>query len=183
MIRVVKVGGSLLTWDALPKKLTKWLAEQPPALNVMIAGGGPWADLLRDAANRFDLSEPSAHAMCVQAMSVTATLLADLVDCECERSYEGLNQRVGNGAIVFDVQAWLLDGDAEDLPKSWDVTSDSIAARLAKDMRANEFVLLKSCDAESQDPAALVASNYVDGYFSTIASNLPTIRYVNLRQE
>ena len=158
MIRVIKVGGSLLTWDALPQKLTGWLAEQPPALNVMIAGGGPWADLLRDSAKRFGLSEPSAHAMCVRAMSVTATLLSDLVDCECERSFDGLRQRVGNGVLVFDCQTWLLAGEAQDLPKSWDVTSDSIAARLAMDLNA-ELVLLKSCDAGTDDPASLVASH------------------------
>ena len=181
MIRVIKVGGSLLTWDALPQKLTGWLSEHPPAPNIMIAGGGPWADLLRDAAKRFDLSEPSAHAMCVQAMSVTATLLADLLGCECERSFDGLSQRVGNGVLVFDSQTWLLDGEAQNLPKNWDVTSDSIAARLAMDLQADELVLLKSCDPDSQDPASLVASEYVDKFFSKIASELPAIRYVNLR--
>ena len=180
MIRVIKVGGSLLTWDVLPQKLTVWLAEQPPALNIMIAGGGPWADLLRDAAKRFDLSELSAHAMCVQAMSVTATLLSDLLDCECERSFDGLSQRIGNGVLVFDSQSWLLDGEAQNLPKSWDVTSDSIAARLAMDLKA-ELVLLKSCDAQAQDPASLAASGYVDEFFSRIATKLCTIRYFNLR--
>ena len=51
--------------------------------------------------------------------------------------------------MIFDPSRFLetieptLDG--ETLPQSWDVTSDSIAARIARLLTCHELVLLKSC--------------------------------------
>ena len=47
MIRVVKVGGSLLDLPQLPQKLRMWLAAQSPAHNVLVVGGGPLVEQVR----------------------------------------------------------------------------------------------------------------------------------------
>ena len=62
-------------------------------------------------------------------------------------------------------------------------TSDSIAARLAEVLGADEVVLLKSQDPPSQASLAeLAASGYVDAWFPEAAAGL-SVRLVNLRSE
>lgn len=195
-LRVVKVGGSLLTWQAFPERWNAWIAKQPNAYTVMIAGGGPWAELLRQAAKRFQLDESPAHGMCVKAMSVTASLLADLADCPCFDSIESLQADIGelssaagqgsetvskpSRIAVFDVQNWLLDSD-NPLPRSWSVTSDSIAASLATALRADELVLLKSREPMCCDVQELAQRGYVDEFFPHAATGIESLRFECLR--
>lgn len=72
---------------------------------------------------------------------------------------------------------------ARRLPMNWHVTSDSIAARAAEMLDADELVLLKSADPP--DPPtieAVVAAGYVDTYFGEASRCVRRIRYVNLRR-
>ena len=70
------------------------------------------------------------------------------------------------------------------LPRSWSVTSDSIAAYIALHWPADELVLLKSaalspiCDLETA-----VERGLVDGYFPNLAGRFASIRWCNLREE
>jgi 5-(aminomethyl)-3-furanmethanol phosphate kinase len=68
------------------------------------------------------------------------------------------------------------------LPVSWDVTSDSIAARIAGLLGCRELVLLKSClpgpDVTSLDRAS--ETQYVDRTFPRFARDLVEVRFVNL---
>ena len=70
------------------------------------------------------------------------------------------------------------------LPHSWDVTSDSIAARLAVLAGADELVLLKSgLPAGSLTLAQAAETGYVDRYFPVAAAGVPRVRCVNLRAD
>lgn len=181
MMRIVKVGGSLLTWNELPNRLRDWLETQPAANTYLIAGGGPWAELLRQAAKRFELPEEQAHEMCVQAMSVTASLLGEIAGCTCIRDKHLLTEMT---LASFDSQQWLSQNaeTKQPLPRTWSVTSDSIAAQLAVDLAADELVLLKSADPPTQDLTSLAESGYVDEHFPIVAAKIPEVRFVNLRK-
>lgn len=185
-IRVVRVGGSLLTWDHLPSVLNGWLSKQPPASNVLIAGGGPWVELLRQSARRYEIPEPEAHVLCLRALSVTADLLGHLCDCPVARQLSEVRSLVEQHAVIaFDVYRHLEEVDvlrSDPLPKTWDVTSDSIAARVATDLNAEELVVVKSADPpqDASDFRALGELGYVDPYFAIVARGL-NVRFVNLR--
>lgn len=70
------------------------------------------------------------------------------------------------------------------LPHSWDVTSDSIAARLAVFLQADELVLLKSSvPMHSITLPDAADTGYVDRYFPLAAAGLRRIRCVNLRDD
>ena len=184
--RVVKLGGSLLDFDCLVPRLHAWLAGQPPMPGVMLVGGGKLADAIRDAFARHRLGEEAAHWLCIRLLGVTAELVAGLLPeaVLVNRFDELAAERVAKRLAVFEPEQYLRDEAVDPLPHSWDVTSDSIAARLAARLEAGELVLLKS-----DLPAGLATlqeaadAGYVDRYFPTVAADLPRIRCVNLRSD
>jgi len=190
-LRVVKVGGSLFTLADLPVRLSGWLNQQPPGVNVLIAGGGPLAEEVRAWDERFGLGQERSHWLCVELLDITAELLLNVLPQarRCDRRHDLLEQ-VSNPRhrnIVFAPGRFLrteeptLAGDK--LPQSWDVTSDSIAARLAEVIGATELVLLKSSQPKPFKNLAELGGEYVDGYFDQAARILAEVRFVNLRDD
>ena len=183
MLRVIKVGGSLLTWDGFRAALSPWLEEQSPARNVLVVGGGPWVELLRHATKRFEIEEADAHWNCVKAMSVTAEMVSHVFRFPLVTDFGALKS-VDATTVVFDVYAFLRDRAShvpESLPACWDVTSDSIAARVASVLDAHELVLVKSRDPPRGRSEELAAAGYVDGYFPISSASVQSVRFVNLR--
>ena len=140
-IRVVKVGGSLFGFAGFVAALNEWLAEQPPAVNVLIAGGGKLADVIREADAAWGLGDEAAHWLCVHVMGVSARLLAALLaESRWEAAWDDLLELLpasdGRQPIVFCPVRFLREIEASlpprPLPHSWSVTSDSIAARIAQ---------------------------------------------------
>ncbi len=184
-VRVVKVGGSLFTLPDLGPRLRGWLNRQVPARDVLLAGGGRWADAVREADARFGLGQQTSHALCVEALRVSARMLAALLPgCPLVVRLARLRAVLGaerQGRWVFCphqfMTRWEPRNHPRPLPASWAATSDSISARLAEVLGAGELVLLKSCDP----PAEWAAGDYVDPCFATAAANLACVRHVNLR--
>jgi aspartokinase-like uncharacterized kinase len=95
-------------------------------------------------------------------------------------------------AVTEPGRCWMLDPltfmriddpvrSPEPLPASWDVTSDSIAARLAQLISADELVLLKSTLPTGSTCAAWSTEEFVDRFFPQAAASLRRVRVVNLR--
>jgi len=189
LTRIVKVGGSLLTWPPLADALRTWLARQPPALNVLLPGGGTLVDVIRRADRDLSLGDEAAHWRCVDLLSVTARwLTAKLGDVPLLETHDELlfcrNARQ-RARVVFDVREWLQrhepSGAGRRLPHDWSVTSDSIAARLAEVIGADELVILKSADPPAESVAKLAIAGYIDRHFPPAAAALAVVRFVNLR--
>jgi hypothetical protein len=89
--------------------------------------------------------------------------------------------------VLLDV-AKLIELDAaksaRPLPASWNVTTDSIAARAAVLLRADELVLLKSTLPSRKIPLReLSDTGYLDSHFPVCAKSVAYIRVVNLRND
>lgn len=189
-VRVVKVGGSLFDWPELPLALDTWLSQQPPAIDILIAGGGSPVDTIRQASRQSSLDDETAHWLAIDAMSNNSLLLANLLpDLEFISTYYKLKSTIeidSSQRIVFDAKEFLshhennLPGCV--LPHNWNVTSDSIAARLAEVLMADELVLLKSADPLAEPTAALADNGYVDRYLPAFDLCHFRQRFVNLRQ-
>jgi aspartokinase-like uncharacterized kinase len=152
VLTVVKVGGGLGRGagdDAL-RALCNTLGElgrRHPLL--VVPGGGGFADAVRDVDCRFGLRAESAHRMAILGMEQFGWLLSDLIPgaVRCAEL-----SRVGTGRTTVLLPAGL---PVDDLPASWDVTSDSIAAWVADRVGAGRLVLVKAVDAlraEAVDP-------------------------------
>jgi aspartokinase-like uncharacterized kinase len=181
--RVIKLGGSLLAWPDWATSFRRWLALQPAAANIVVVGGGPLAEALRelDQANR--LPTEKSHWLAVGAMSLTAALAAAVLpEAALVQALDELCLS-NEGVQILDVGRFLREDAAgvDPLPCGWDVTSDSIAARVAGTVGAQELVLMKSTLPPGQSSReALAKSGFVDVYFPRAAKGL-AVRCVDLR--
>lgn len=187
--RIVKIGGSLLEFDGLRHALQVWLARQPAALNVLVAGGGSLVDAIRHFDELYQLGEEQSHWLSIRALSITSKMLSGILSgVQFEARFDRLREIINSAGaqpVVFDVENFLLNDEFDlpgvRLPRSWQTTSDSIAARLASVVGVGELVLLKSTSGNPGSLGEAAQSGYVDSHFPFAAKNLPLVRWVNLR--
>ena len=140
-LAVVKLGGSL----AFAPQLRCWLGAIANAGDVVVVpGGGPFADAVRDAQPRLGFDDAAAHRMALLAMEQYAHALAGLDPRFAPTaSPAAIDRTLAAGQVPL----WLPSAmvmEAADIPCSWDVTSDSLAAWLAGRLGAARLVLVKS---------------------------------------
>ncbi|QDV33688.1 amino acid kinase family protein [Tautonia plasticadhaerens] len=184
---VVKVGGSLLDWPGLPDALPALLGSLANPRAVLVVGGGSIVDMLRRLDRTHRLGEERSHALALRAMDLTAQLLAALVPgLAVVDEVDALGPSWGRGEIPVLAPRRTLDAEdrssADPLPHHWDVTSDSIAARLAVRLGAPGLVLLKSASAPpGLDREGAAALGLVDPGFPAVSRSIPRVTLINLR--
>lgn len=185
---VVKIGGSLLRSPGGMQRVDDWLRANasPGERRLLIAGGGPVVDGLReiDAAN--GLSAEAAHLAGVRLMDANTRLLPDWL--EAIRITDLLDpiddlQADDYAALVF---RWLSEVEPSlpgaRLRAGWDSTSDSIAARAACCLNA-ELVLLKhSVSTGCASIAELGEAGIVDPEFVRHALGVRAVRVIGVTQ-
>jgi aspartokinase-like uncharacterized kinase len=117
---VIKLGGSLL--DHAPDILKRILSTEADVL--VVPGGGRFADLVRDVHERKGLSQDAAHWMAILAMDQYAYYLSD-------KSGIALTPLLVRKKGVRIALPYEILRRQDELPHSWDVTSDTIAAWIA----------------------------------------------------
>ncbi len=182
---VVKVGGSLLRWDGLKRCLSEFL-ESIDRRHVLIAGGGPVADAVRDLDATHGMGEETSHRLALRAMDVTAHALAALVD------RARVVEEIGKLSVAWDdgfrpvlaVRRFLEEIDERSpspLPSDWSTTSDSIAARVAAYLDAGRLVLLKSESTSARTRREAAELGHVDPMFPTACRGIGRVESINLR--
>jgi aspartokinase-like uncharacterized kinase len=165
---VVKLGGS----TADHKEMDVWTAALAGASLplVIVPGGGAFADQVRDEQNRLGFSDAAAHAMAILAMDQFGHVILDRHGrFSAARSPKEIEQALADGKIpVWMPSAMAIP--ASDIPTSWDVTSDSLAAWLAGRLSAQALLLVKQSRAFTKEDsvADLMARGIVDAYFATM---------------
>jgi len=119
---------------------------------LVVPGGGPFADAVRRAYDTCGLSERAAHRMAILAMDLYGVLLSDVSGVPTTRD-----------PLETCLPAVLLpSGCLEDDPfePSWEVTSDTIAAHVARLRGEGGLLLLKS--AEGPEVVDRVLPSYLE---------------------
>ena len=141
---VVKLGGSALADTAHFHAALSAIGAAAAACPLLVVpGGGPFADAVREMDRRLRLSDDAAHWMAVLAMDQSAHLVAEhLTESVVVTSPGEIAGALGAARVpVLAPSRWLQEADP--LPHDWDVTSDSIAAWVAGCVGARRLVLIK----------------------------------------
>jgi (4-(4-[2-(gamma-L-glutamylamino)ethyl]phenoxymethyl)furan-2-yl)methanamine synthase len=155
---VIKIGGSLLARiDDFERVLTSIAGTALEHRVLIVPGGGPFADAVRDVDERVRLTEESAHWMAILAMDQYAHVIVQrLPGAALVTTEQEIDSAIAGGRIpVLAPSRWLRAADP--LPHSWDVTSDSIAAWIAGAVGASRLMLIKPSGATGE---------LVDPYFA-----------------
>lgn len=138
---VVKLGGS----HALQPHLRSWLAALADCGGkvVVVPGGGLFADAVRKAQPVMGFDDRAAHHMALLAMEQFGVAIAALNETlVCASALADIRAGAAAGRVPVWMPTRMVLADA-DLPRTWDLTSDSLAAWLAARLRSPRLVLVK----------------------------------------
>jgi dihydroneopterin aldolase len=181
---IVKVGGSLYDLPDLGPRLRAWLDRLDTLHALIVPGGGPLADSVRQFDQQHALGEEKAHWLALRALALNAHCLAAIVPrtVVIGRLDERLAAADAGRVPVLDPYEFARqdEGRAGHLPHLWAVTSDSVAARVAVVENASQLILLKSITV----PAGMSwmeagRRGYVDPHFADVAKSVPPILVIS----
>ena len=132
--QVVKIGGSLFDLAALPERLRQWREQQDHCRQVFVIGGGTLVEQIRIFERRFGLTESVSHELSCELMGITARLASAWLPNVPVVKEVGFIKTTDQ-SVIFDSSRWLAEENPTEA--SWDATSDSIAAALAKQIDAD----------------------------------------------
>ena len=160
---VVKLGGSLAGTALLDAWLAALAGSGQPC--VIVPGGGLFANAVRAAQGPMGFDDATAHRMALLAMAQFGLALAS----RCAQCRQAETASEIAAALDADkMPVWLplaMAGTARDIPESWAVTSDSLAAWLAGRLGARRLLLVKQVDSAAAGATALAAAGLVDPAF------------------
>jgi aspartokinase-like uncharacterized kinase len=164
---VLKLGGSLAESGRLRALLA--IVRRARRDVVVVPGGGPFADAVREMQSSLRFSDEAAHEMALLAMHQMAEAMIAIEP-----------RLVAADTLVAIARAWhrrripiwlptkLCAGDRR-IPRNWTITSDGLAARLAERLADVELVLVKSRTVRRTASAKTLArQNVVDPVFPLI---------------
>jgi aspartokinase-like uncharacterized kinase len=154
MDAVIKIGGSLAEDPERLRALCAKLSEFAKKYAVVVVpGGGRFADVVRDFDKRFTLSSVVSHRMAVLGMDQFGLLLSQIIPNSCATYLLSDAKQLSEIGVVpvFLPSRLMFREDA--LENSWNVTSDSIAAYVARRLHAAKVFLVTDVDGIfTEDP-------------------------------
>jgi aspartokinase-like uncharacterized kinase len=141
---IIKLGGSLSRSDTLINCLNAVEKNYRGRAAVIVPGGGAFADQVRLAQQHWQFDDNTAHDMALLAMQQMALMFKGLKpDFAIAHTVAAIQQLSERKQVVI----WspdITELENAGIAASWDITSDSLAAWLAKTLSATELVLVKS---------------------------------------
>jgi aspartokinase-like uncharacterized kinase len=147
---VLKLSGHLINYKEVIKETLRELRSLTNiAKFVVIPGGSVFADFVRELQGRVGFNDDVAHWLAIKAMEMYGTYILSLdgsgLFVETYNLLETYNA-LDNGKIPI-LMPYKIVRTVNELPHSWDVTSDSIAVYIASLLKANTVILAKPLDS------------------------------------
>ena len=165
-IWVVKLGGSLAETSELVSWLKRLVACGGGRV-IVVPGGGPFADQVRKSQLSIGFDDKTAHLMALHAMDQFGLMCCGLEpDLITAQSFAEIHEVLSQNKVALWLPEKMLSVNSV-LPASWDITSDSIAAWLAREISASHLLLVKyqSVNTDQLAIETLQASGVIDKGF------------------
>lgn len=184
MSTLIKVGGSLLSLPNLKARLEQLLASLKTTHVALLIGGGEAANAVRQWDRVFHFTPEISDALAIESLSLTAQLVEHLLpqSRRClsrDEVQECWAQKLIPIVIPSAIIQQLQRAGASPLPPSWSVTSDSIAAWIARHWPFERLLFVKSVDS----PQDLAQTDDLDDFVKTLLPRLPAVWWCNLRRD
>ena len=143
-MKVIKLGGSLLETGQMFGCLKRIVESTEQT--IVVCGGGDFANQVRKAQKKWYFDDIAAHEMAILAMQQVAVMCQNL---QSEFVIALLITEIKNQRHII----WSPNIDelnAAEIPATWDITSDSLAAWLAIKLNADELIVVKSCYIDTE---------------------------------
>lgn len=171
---VIKLGGSLLGSPTLQKWLDL-VHRYSDGKIIIVPGGGEFADAVRNMQKKIGFDDETAHLMALKAMDQTALTFKAmqpqlaLAETDLEIAQRGWQHR----GILW--QPSRMVSVNSQLPATWNLTSDSIAAWLAQRLEATHLLVVKCTQPQQKNITydALAQTGIVDKCFVEYTQNMP----------
>ena len=160
MDATLKIGGSLAEEPEKLRSLCRDLSEMAKIHRItVVPGGGRFADVVRELDEMFHLRDTVAHNMAILAMDQYGMFLASITPgSRTTCTLDGARRHSEAGLVPMLLPSMLMS-QADPLPHSWEVTSDSITAYIAGELSSEKLVLVTDVDGvytgnPKDDPSA-----------------------------
>ncbi|MCL2687899.1 MAG: delta 1-pyrroline-5-carboxylate synthetase [Methanobrevibacter sp.] len=138
---LIKIGGSLFPEKAIELiDSLKNLKESNGINCLIVTGGGEFANLIRKYDNKINFSNDITHETAIDSMDIMAKLLNDKFEfTELVYSFKDAKKASNNGKIPILACSVILK-DNDEIPHTWNLTSDSISAYVANILKAKLLI-------------------------------------------
>ncbi len=141
---VVKTGGSLYESGRLLTVLEVIARARRPV--VVVPGGGPFADMVRTEQTKRGFSDEVAHRLAILAMEQMAHIITGMHrGFETADTIEDILRFTRTRSAIAVWAPAGMTATAPDIPRTWSMTSDGLAAWLAVQIGSRHVCLVKSC--------------------------------------
>ena len=135
---VLKIGGS---WITNPKLTTliRRLDKKKKGKIIIVAGGGCFADSVRFAFKKTKMSEKLANTLALKSTEIFCSYLKNIN----KKLYLTTDKRFKENSLNVWLPSVILSNE-KSFKRNWDSTSDSVAAWLSENIKADGLVFIKS---------------------------------------
>ena len=135
---VLKIGGS---WITNPKLTTliRRLDKKKKGKIIIVAGGGCFADSVRFAFKKTKMSEKLANTLALKSTEIFCSYLKNIN----KKLYLTTDKRFKENSLNVWLPSVILSNE-KSFKRNWDSTSDSVAAWLSDNIKADGLVFIKS---------------------------------------
>lgn len=181
---ILKISGHLIKYpNALSELVNTILNAQKSndILIVLIPGGSVFSDLVNELQARLKFNDDIAHWMAIKAMEVYGSYISNMFSSIIMEVYDLSTINSFNDLTKIPLlMPYRLIKNMDELPHSWDVTSDSIAIYLAHKLGLHKAIMAKLVDGIVRNGKMLrrvnvdevLNTNVIDNYSKTLIKTL-----------
>ena len=137
----IKIGGSLLDNKKLTHSL-KLIVKQKKRC-VLIPGGGVFADTVRQQQRKLKFDNLTAHNLSILSMLQVGYILQSKITncCEIISNVDQLSYSKNHNVYIWNPEQEICR--KENVQTNWDMTSDTIALKVSKQINSNILIIVK----------------------------------------